>query len=307
MQRSFSHKPKKTGCYSNFFDKIETYVAVIAGPAIELHGANPYTFRTVDTAETPSVFKFRDTLTSRAEITDLSAKFANDVVAVIGLGGTGAYVLDYLVKTPVQEIRGFDHDLYHIHNAFRSPGRLDSVELGKSKSAVYRGRYENFRTGLSVKEKFIDASSGDELDGVTFAFVNVDRGVSRAGIFETLLAKKIPFIDVGMGLKRRAEGLSGMLRATHYSVADGERVAKMALAELSDGAEDLYRTNIQIDELNALNAALAVVRFKQIRGFYFDEASTYHVLLQLGTLKTSTIANEPENGAAPGEVHSAAA
>ena len=51
------------------------------------------------------MFKFHDTLTSRAEITDLSAKFDDDVVAVIGLGGTGAYVLDFLVKTAVREIR----------------------------------------------------------------------------------------------------------------------------------------------------------------------------------------------------------
>ena len=36
-----------------------------------------------------SVFKFQDTLTSRAEILDLSAQFRDDVVAVIGLGGTG--------------------------------------------------------------------------------------------------------------------------------------------------------------------------------------------------------------------------
>jgi hypothetical protein len=39
------------------------------------------------------VFKFQDTLTSRAEIGDLSALFKDDVVALIGLGGTGAYVL----------------------------------------------------------------------------------------------------------------------------------------------------------------------------------------------------------------------
>jgi len=38
---------------------------------------------------------------------DLSSKFADDVVAVIGLGGTGSYIVDFLVKTPVKEIRGF--------------------------------------------------------------------------------------------------------------------------------------------------------------------------------------------------------
>jgi len=70
------------------------------------------------------------------------------VVAVIGLGGTGAYVLDFLIKTPVREIRAFDPDVFHVHNAFRSPGRLDESELGKPKTGVYDGRYNSFRQGL---------------------------------------------------------------------------------------------------------------------------------------------------------------
>ena len=76
----------------------------------------------------------------RAEITDLALKFKDDVVAVIGLGGTGAYLLDFLVKTPVREIRAFDRDIFCVHNAFRSPGRLEEAELGLSKAEVYGGR-----------------------------------------------------------------------------------------------------------------------------------------------------------------------
>ena len=125
VQRSFSNKPKDTGKFQDFFEKIESYVAIISGPAIELHNANPFTFRAVNEIVSDTVFKFHDTLTSRAEITDLSAKFKDDVIAVIGLGGTGAYVLDFLVKTPVREIRAFDLDPFYVHNAFRSPGRLE--------------------------------------------------------------------------------------------------------------------------------------------------------------------------------------
>src|SRR5205085_3486616 len=110
VQRSFSNKPKSTGKFQDFFEKIESYVAIISGPAIELYNANPYTFRAVKEVISETVFKFHDTLTSRAEITDLSTKFKNDVIAVIGVGGTGAYVLDFLVKTPVREIRAFDLD-----------------------------------------------------------------------------------------------------------------------------------------------------------------------------------------------------
>lgn len=60
--------------------------------------------------EPDPIFKLRDTLTSRAQIGDLNAGFAEETVAVIGLGGTGAYLLDLLVKSPVPKIRAFDGD-----------------------------------------------------------------------------------------------------------------------------------------------------------------------------------------------------
>ncbi|UFW92245.1 hypothetical protein BjapCC829_49960 (plasmid) [Bradyrhizobium barranii] len=108
------------------------------------------------------------------------------------------YVLDFMVRTPVREVRGFDADLFYVHNAFRAPGRLQQDELGRPKADVHRDRYDNFRHGLSLKQKYIDAACPEELDGVTFAFVCVDKGSSRAAIFDLLLSKKIPFIDVGM-------------------------------------------------------------------------------------------------------------
>lgn len=284
VQRRFSNKPKATGKFADFFEKIESYLTIISGPAMELHDANPRTFRT-DQKMSDSVFKFHDTLTSRAEITDLSAKFANDVVAVIGLGGTGAYVLDFLVKTAVREVRAFDFDFFHVHNAFRSPGRLEESELGKPKADVYGGRYDSFRHGLKVERKLIDASSGAELESVTFAFVCVDKGSARSEIFELLISKGIPFIDVGMGMDRKRGPINGMVRATYYSTEHAQKVRDMGLAETSDQPDDIYRTNIQISEINALNACLAVIRFKQLRGFYLEETPYYHLLLEIADLK----------------------
>jgi hypothetical protein len=285
VERSFSNKPKATGRFDNFFEKIESYVTIISGPAIELHQADPLTFRIMEIGNPATPFKFRDTLTARAEIGDLSAKFKDDVVAVIGMGGTGAFVLDFLVKTPVREIRAFDMDRFYMHNTFRSPGRLGPDELGKTKAEVYQLRYDNFRRGLSVVPRFIDPSCTDDLRGVTFAFVCVDKGSSRAGIFDLLISMGIPFIDVGMGLDRRRGPLSGMLRVTYYPAERARELRDRRLAELVDGADDIYRTNIQICELNALNACLAVIRFKQLRGFYFDETDAYHLLFGIGDLK----------------------
>ena len=290
VQRSFSNKLNQNGSlrdYLDFFEKIENYVRIISGPAIEKHGANPYTFRLVEDTSTTSVFKFRDTLTSRAQIVDLSAKFANDVVAVIGLGGTGSHVLDFLVKMPVREIRGFDLDDFHVHTAFRSPGRLlPETELGKKKADVYKSRYENFRDGLRTEPRYIDAQSLESLAGVTFAFVCVDKGKSRAGIFDLLISNSIPFIDVGMGLNRARGPIDGTLRATYYSAEDAQRLRDLSLSEFVDDPADEYRLHIQTSELNALNAAMAVIKFKQLRGFYFDQDALNSLVIQVGNIKT---------------------
>ncbi|MBW8016146.1 MAG: ThiF family adenylyltransferase [Planctomycetes bacterium] len=285
VQRSFSNKPKKAGKFEDFFDKIESYVRIISGPAMELHEATPYTFRVVSDITSDTVFKFQDTLTSRAEITDLSEKLKNDIVAVIGAGGTGAYVLDFLMKTPMQEIRIFDLDPFHIHNAFRSPGHIQDTEFGKPKSEVYMSRYQNFRNGIKAIPKYIDISCSEEIKDVTFAFVCVDKGTSRSGIFDLLVSQSIPFIDVGMGLNRKHGPISGMARMTYYSAERAQEVRDMNMAPLTDSEEDVYKTNIQIAELNALNACLAVIKFKQVRGFYHEENSIYHSIFGIQDLR----------------------
>lgn len=285
VQMSFSNKPKNAGKFENFFEKIESYVNIISGPAIELYKTTPYTFHSVSKVNQDTIFKVHDTLTSRAEITNLSDKFKNDIVAIIGVGGTGAYLLDFLVKTPVQEIRIFDLDTFYIHNAFRSPGQFQDTEFGKSKAEIYLSRYQNFRNGIKVIPKYVDISCYEEMKGVTFAFVCVDKGTSRSSIFDLLISKNIPFIDVGMGLNRKHGTIGGMLRMTYYSDEQAQKVRDKNLAPLTDKEEDMYKTNIQIAELNALNACLAIIKFKQLRGFYCEEGSVYHLLLNVHDFK----------------------
>ncbi len=296
VQRSFSNKPRTpdgSGKFANFYDKVESYVALIAGPAMSRYNVTPYSFRIDEADQEPSVFKLQDTLTSRAEITELSRKFTTDVIAIIGLGGTGSFVLDYIVKTPVKEIRAFDLDPFHVHNVFRSPGRLMPGELGKSKAEVYADRYDNFRHGLSLQPKMLDGTSASDLEGMTFAFVCVDKGSARGEIFKALVEKGIPFIDVGMGPSLSKEGLiKGMLRTSYYPPESAAAVVALGYAETQDAPEDIYRTNIQIAELNALNAAIAVIRFKQLRGFYADDVQGNSYLFDIRDLKIASDAKD---------------
>jgi hypothetical protein len=105
-------------------------------------------------------------------------------------------------------------------------------------------------------------------------------------VFELLISMRIPFIDVGMGLNRKQGALSGTLRATCYAADNAAKVRDMQLAEMVDDPDDIYARNVQIAELNALNACIAVIRYKQLRGFYVDDNASYHLLLGVGNLRT---------------------
>ncbi len=173
---------------------------------------------------------------------------------------------------PVREIRGFDADRFHVHNAFRSPGRLCDDELGAFKADVYQGRYEGFRKAIHLKRLYVDQFAADYLAGVSFAFVCVDKGTARSEIFDLLIKLRIPFIDCGLGLNRKQGPLAGTLRITYYPPDRANEIRALRQAEEVDDADDIYRKNVQLAELNALNAAAALIRFKQVRGFYLDEA-----------------------------------
>lgn len=278
VERSFSNKPP--GGLPDFYTKIEHYLSIVSGPARHRYPeASPFTFNFDGDAGPESVFHFRDTLTSRALIGDLAAKFVNEIVAVIGLGGTGAYVLDYLMKTNVLKIRGYDPKPFHVHNAFRSPGQLSADELGKPKAEVYQNRYQSFRKGLHLEEKAIDSNCEADFTDVTFVFVCVDSGTARAEIFDLLIRLGIPFIDVGMGLVRQNGALAGMIRTTVLKPENAEEVRAMQLVPLNDPPGHEYRANIQIAELNAMNASIAMLAYKQHCGFYAQTAPAYNLLM----------------------------
>lgn len=284
VERRFSNKPR-SGAFKDNFEKIESYVRIISAPATELHDVTPLTFNVNETTVEDPIFKFNDTLTSRAGIAELNRGFEGEKVAIIGLGGTGSYVLDYLVKARIPEIVGFDGDEFHVHNAYRSPGPLNKDELGLPKAEVYQRRYEPFRNGLALKKLYIDSTSADDLVGVTFAFICVDKGSARAEIFDLLIELEIPFIDVGMGLKRKDEGpINGMMRTTFFPSDRAAVLRGKGLAELADAPDNLYRDNIQIGELNALNACVAVIRYKQLRGFYRSDEHVLHALFEIADL-----------------------
>jgi hypothetical protein len=271
VDHSFSAKPKPDEVYRDYHHKMETYVAIISGPARSIEpSATAKTFPVVECVEEESVFRYADTASSRAGIEVVTSKLELGKVAIVGLGGTGSYVLDLVAKTPVGEIHLFDGDEFVNHNAFRSPGAPSVEELrGRPKKVAYFGdKYSNMRRNIIAHENFIDASNVGELRGMDFVFLCIDTGPDKQAVVESLEEWGIPFVDVGMGLRLVDDSLVGILRVTTSTVKKRDHLRRRV--SFAAAGENDYSRNIQIADLNALNAALAVVKWKKLFGFYQD-------------------------------------
>ena len=242
------------------------------------------TFPVIELDEEESVFCYADTASSRAGITAITEKLALEKVAIVGLGGTGSYILDFVAKTPVGEIHLFDDDVFASHNAFRAPGAASICELRERplKVTYFQKKYSNMRRRIVAHESAVSDANLDHFREMNFVFLALDGGEAKKLLVRTLEAFGIPFIDVGMGLYEVDGALSGVLRVTTSTPGQRDHVWNKERIPFSDGAANNdYSHNIQIADLNALNASLAVIRWKKWCGFYVDPEkehfSTYQV------------------------------
>jgi len=214
-----------------------------------------------------------DTASSCSGISALSARVAGQHVGIVGLGGTGSYVLDLVSKTPVARIHIFDDDSFDQHNAFRSPGAASTTELAERRSKVehFDRIYSRLHRGIVPHRTKIGPATVGLLDGLDFVFLCMDGTTGRRSLIQRLEANGTSFIDVGMGLHAADCGLTGTLRVTTSTPAMRDHVwHRQRIPMLFENDSDPYASNIQVGELNALNAALAVVRWKRLCGFYAD-------------------------------------
>ncbi|MBI2373878.1 MAG: ThiF family adenylyltransferase [Deltaproteobacteria bacterium] len=275
-QHRFSSKPP-SGRYVDYHEKMTTYANIISGHSHAIKSdASPRTYRG-EAREEDSVFEYVETASGRAGIGALTDRLVNERIAIIGLGGTGSYILDLVAKTPVREIHLFDGDLFLQHNAFRSPGAatIGDLKNGLTKVEYFSQRYGAMHRGIQAHAVKIRGANLGLLDGTTFAFLCMDGGPEKRQIMEKLTAKGASFIDVGMGLELVDGTLGGILRVTASTPARNDHLHRR-IPTAGDAEEDVYASNIQVADLNALNAVLATIKWKKIRGFYRDLEGEYH-------------------------------
>ena len=266
--------------YRDYYHKMTTYIGRITGEAQVIDAAaTAETYPVIPTEENESVFKYQDTASSRVNIGNFNEKLAGQRIGIVGLGGTGSYVLDLVAKTCVKEIHLFDGDVFSQHNAFRTPGAasINELKMKPTKVAFLESVYAKMRRGLVIHDTYLDSSTSNQLDGLDFVFLCLDRGAQKKAIVATLIQLGMPFIEVGMGVVRNNDSLSGIIRVvTGTKEVHDQLLNKINYSE-GDVPEDEYSTNIQIAELNALNACLAVIRWKKVFGFYRDSSDAHFI------------------------------
>ena len=276
----FSQK-KPEGNYIDFYEKVTFYAAMITSPAQAVDpDAAPNTFKPVQTDEDDGVFLYVDTFSSRAGITELNNLLALEKVVIIGLGGTGAHLLDALAKTPALTIHLYDGDFFRTHNAFRAPGAasLEDVAAGMKKVDYYTEMYSVMRRGIVPHSVNVTAENVHNVLDADFVFLAMDTGPDKKAIIEVLTTKGIPFIDTGVGLSKDPNGIDGQLRITTSTPGHSSHISDHGLISYFAGEDAEYDTNLQVDELNALTANFAVIRYKKLLRFYADADDERHTV-----------------------------
>lgn len=271
VTRSFSCKPT-TGAYPDYYEKVTTYAEMISVHAQQIEpGATGRTYAVTQIDKPDNPFRYLDNASGLAGITDMAQRVAGQKVGIVGLGGSGSFVLDLIAKSWVAEIHLYDGDDLIQHNAFRCPGAVsaDALRGRPMKANHYAVIYDVFRKGVVPHAYYIIEANLAELDDLDFVFICIDKGIAKEKIVDHLEATGKSFIDVGMGVEIADGKLLGVVRTNTSTPEDRDTLRKYV--RFGDGEEDAaYTKNVQIAELNSLNACLAVIKWKKLNGIYLD-------------------------------------
>lgn len=238
----------------------------------------------------PNPFKVPNTFEARAALGPIQDRIRNQRIAIIGLGGTGAYILDLIAKAPVLKIHLLDDDEIDWHNFMRAPGaptgeEIESRRKGRLRKVdYYYSKYAALRKGIcphtirvgdpSAFREFLSAHFID------YAFVSIDQltqgDTSRQdAVYCALSAAGIPFIDSGVSITLEHGLVGGSVTISAY--AAGSLAWKEAIPNARiEGNAPGYR-NVQLPEVNALAASLAVMEWRRRTEQYVSQsASTLH-------------------------------
>lgn len=285
-----SFKPP-SGSYSSLHEKIRHYAHILRNAAQQVDPtATDTPGAAFQVVEESLPFVYQDTNATRSGLTMLNNLFRGHTIAIVGLGGTGSYILDLVAKTRVDRIILIDGDDFENHNAYRAPGAAaqEVLRAERNKAEYFGGEYSRMHTGITVYPVALTAENLHLLGEATFVFLAAADAEARPEIMRWLRSRAVPFIDVGMSFREGEGGLTGIAKVAAYLPGDE---TSLPTKPAVDSGEDVYSSNIQVAELNALNAVLAVIRWKRYLGFYatHEESNLTVYKLYLNELRNGEV------------------
>ena len=246
-------------------------------------------------------FKIPNTFEARAAIGPVQDRIRDQRIAIIGLGGTGAYVLDLVAKTPVMEIHLLDTDDVNWHNFMRAPGaptaeEIESRHKGRLRKVdYYHSKYASLREGIHPHAVRVDSQStfGEFLSvhPIDYAFVCIDQltdgdSPRQDVVYCALSAAAVPFIDSGVSITLDDRTVRGAVTTSAYGA--GSVAWKDAIPNARvEGNVPGYR-NVQLPEVNALAASLAVMEWRRRTEQYVSESASFLHRFRLETPRIVT-------------------
>ena len=247
---------RKAGEYEDAWQALRTYVnAIYSG------------FKTAETQSSASIqrpYTFEilgDKSAAEVEWLDL---VAGERVAILGLGGVGAWIADLIAKSDVYELHGWDHDVIEPKNIIRMPGAVDPDWIGKPKSEWFEQTYSSIhRRVRGHRVKVTEDNVQEVVANTTFAFVAVDEDESRMTACEAISRARIPFVSVGLSLGRSDRQATASIRVvTGHTDRESWRGG---IPRVGQAGQDDY-ARLELPDVSAMAAGWAVQSWRKMRG-----------------------------------------
>ena len=300
IRRGSQGSPEDDGSAS---DLVHRYAKQIIG-SVSAAGYSQTTFLTM-----PGPFKIPNTFEARAGIGPVQDRIRHQRLAIIGLGGTGAYLLDLIAKTPVKEVHLLDSDDVEWHTFMRAPGaptveEMQSCRTGSLRKVdYYRSKYSSLREGIYPHAVRVDspATLSEFLAAhpIDYAFVCIDQATEGDSprqdvVYRALSVAGVPFIDSGVSITVENGAVRGAVTTSAYDV--GSMGWKNAIPNARiEGNVPGYR-NVQLPEVNALAASLAVMEWRRRTEQYVSESSSFLHKFRLETPIIRHCRSQPNAG-----------
>lgn len=274
----FYYSYKLNRKYTDYYEKIRHYVHLFSKHAIKKDHSVTFNIGSLTIVPDEFPFQYSDCNATSPEGNVLLQKFFGLKIGIIGLGGTGSYILDYIAKTPVKEIKLFDGDYLHNKNAFRAPGAIPIEDLKniQKKTDFFKKEYSRMHNNIISCPQYIKSDNLNLLDELSFVFLSIDKSEVKKIIIEHLESKKIGFIDVGMGVQIVNSAILAKIRTTTSIEGKRDHIYKKQRIKFVENPNNEYSNLPQLAELNSLNAAFAVIKWKKLIGFYHDQEREFH-------------------------------